>query len=41
VESAAEGMNTMAEQINAQLEASRQDLQEAVSAMYAIRPEEE
>ena len=41
VESAAEGMNAMAEQINAKLEASRQDLQEAVSAMYAIRPEEE
>lgn len=41
VESAAENMNAMAEQINAKLEASRQDLQEAVSAMYAIRPEEE
>lgn len=41
VESAAAGMNAMAEQINAQLETSRQDLQDAVSSMYAIRPEEE
>lgn len=41
VESAAEGMNAIAEQITAQLQQSKQELQEAVSSMYAIRPEEE
>lgn len=40
-EEAAKGMDTVAQQISAQLEASRQQLQEAVAAMYAIRPEEE
>ena len=40
VESAAEGMKTMAQQVSAQVEASQQQLQEAVAAMYAIRPTE-
>lgn len=41
VESVSDGMNAVAQQISAQLEQSRQQLQEAVAAMYAIRPEEE
>ena len=40
-ESAAEGMRTVIEQAAAQLEQSKQDLQDAVAAMYAIRPEED
>ena len=40
VESAAEGMKAMAQQVSAQVEASQQQLQEAVTAMYAIRPTE-
>ena len=40
VESAAEGMKAMAQQVSAQVEASEQQLQEAVAAMYAIRPTE-
>ena len=40
VESAAEGMKVMAQQVSAQVEASQQQLQEAVTAMYAIRPTE-
>lgn len=41
VEAASEGMNTVAAQLAEQLQRSRQELQDAVSAMYAIRPEEE
>lgn len=41
VEAVSEGMNSVAQQIANQLQASRQQLQDAVSAMYAIRPEEE
>lgn len=41
VEAVSEGMNTVAQQIADQLQTSRQQLQDAVSAMYAIRPEEE
>ena len=41
VEAAADGMNTVAAQLAEQLQKSRQELQDAVSAMYAIRPEEE
>lgn len=41
VEDASECMNTVVQQINDQLQISRQQLQDAVSAMYAIRPEEE
>ena len=41
VEAVSQGMNNMAEQISQQLDTSRQELQDAVTAMYAIRPEEE
>jgi DNA repair exonuclease SbcCD ATPase subunit len=41
VEAISDSMNTLAEQYNAQLEQSKKSLQEAVAAMYAIRPEEE
>ena len=41
VEAVSGDMEQIAQQISAQLETSRQQLQEAVSAMYAIRPEEE
>ena len=41
VEAVSGNMNAIAEQIVAQLETSKQQLQEAVAAMYAIRPEEE
>lgn len=41
VEAVSEGMNSVAQQIADQLQTSRQQLQDAVSAMYAIRPEEE
>ena len=40
VEAAADGMKAVAEQVTAQLQTSQQQLQDAVSAMYAIRPEE-
>lgn len=40
VESVSEGMNAVAQQIADQLQVSKEQLQEAVSAMYAIRPEE-
>lgn len=40
-EAAAEGMNTVTQQLAAQLQASKAQLQEAVDALYAIRPEEE
>ena len=40
VESVSEGMNAVAQQIADQLQTSKEQLQEAVSAMYAIRPEE-
>lgn len=41
VESVSDGMNTIVQQITARLQQSKQELQEAVAAMYAIRPEEE
>lgn len=41
VESVSQDMEQITQQIAEQLEVSRQQLQEAVSAMYAIRPEEE
>ena len=41
VEAASDSMNTVAAQLSQQLQASQQVLQEAVAAMYAIRPEEE
>ena len=41
VETASDGMNAIADQIAAQLQQSKQELQAAVSAMYAIRPDEE
>ena len=40
VEAASNGVATMVQQVSAQLDVSRQQLQEAVDAMYAIRPEE-
>ena len=40
VESAADGLQTVVQQVESQLQESRQQLQDAVSAMYAIRPEE-
>lgn len=40
-ESAADGMRAVMEQAASQLEQSKQDLQDAVAAMYAIRPEED
>ena len=41
VEAASDTMNSVAAQLSAQLQHSGQALQEAVAAMYAIRPEEE
>lgn len=41
VEAISDNMSAIAQQISAQLEDSKQQLQDAVSAMYAIRPEEE
>lgn len=41
VEAASEGMNSVAAQLAERLQKSQQELQDAVSAMYAIRPEEE
>lgn len=41
LEAAADGFNAASTQLAQQLEKSRQELQEAVAAMYAIRPEEE
>ncbi len=41
IESASDGMNTVAQQLAAQLQQSQQALHEAVAAMYTIRPEEE
>ena len=41
VEAVSNGMNAVAAQIAQQLDESRKQLQEAVDAMYAIRPEEE
>lgn len=41
VEAASGEMTAVAEQITARLESSKQELQAAVDAMYAIRPEEE
>ena len=40
VETAADGMKAVAEQLTAQLENAQQQLQDAVATMYAIRPEE-
>lgn len=41
VESISDGMNALTEQFNAQLQNGKQQLQEAVASLYAIRPEEE
>lgn len=41
VEAVSDGMNAVAAQISEQLQTSRKQLQEAVDAMYAIRPEAE
>lgn len=41
VEAISDGMNTLAQQISAQLQDAKVQMQEAVAAMYAIRPEEE
>lgn len=41
VESVSSQMTAIAEEISARLESSKQELQTAVDAMYAIRPEEE
>lgn len=41
VETISDNMNAIAQQISTQLQDSKQQLQEAVAAMYAIRPEEE
>ena len=40
VQSAADGIKSVAEQVTQQVQASEQQLQEAVAAMYAIRPTE-
>ena len=40
VESAAENIKVMAQQVSAQVQATEQQLQEAAAAMYAIRPTE-
>ena len=41
VQSAADGMQAVAAQVSQQLEKAEQELQDAVAAMYAIRPTEE
>ena len=41
VESISDGMNALTEQFQAQLQNGKQQLQEAVASLYAIRPEEE
>lgn len=41
VEAISDNMNTLTEQVSAQLQESKNLLQEAVSSLYAIRPEEE
>ena len=41
VETISDSMNTLAEQLTAQLQGSKGMLQEAVASLYAIRPEEE
>ena len=41
VEAASDGINSLVAQLSSQLEHSKTDLQEAVAAMYAIRPTEE
>lgn len=41
VETISDNMSAIAQQISAQLQDSKQQLQEAVATMYAIRPEEE
>lgn len=41
VEAVSDSMNGIAQQLSAQLDASKAQLREAVDAMYAIRPEEE
>ena len=40
VESAAKDMDTVAAQLSQQLQSAQQQIQEAVTALYAIRPEE-
>lgn len=41
VESISDGMNALTEQFNTQLQEGKKQLQDAVAALYAIRPEEE
>lgn len=41
VETISDSVNTLAEQLNAQLQDSKGMLQEAVASLYAIRPEDE
>lgn len=41
LEAISDGMNTVTQQVAAQLQQAKQDMQEAVAAMYAIRPTEE
>ena len=41
VESASDGLSAVAAQLSDQLQKSRQELQEAVAAMYTIRPEKD
>ena len=41
VEAMSDSMNTLTEQLAAQMQQSKQTLQEAVQVMYAIRPEDE
>lgn len=41
VETISDNMSAISQQISAHLQASKQQLQEAVATMYAIRPEEE
>ena len=41
VESVSDSMNTLADQLSAQIQESKNMLQEAVASLYTIRPEEE
>ncbi len=41
VEAISDGMNNLTEQFNAQMQEGKKQLQDAVAALYAIRPEEE
>jgi aryl-alcohol dehydrogenase-like predicted oxidoreductase len=41
VEAISDGMNTISQQVTAQIQQAKQDMQEAVASLYAIRPTEE